>query len=124
MSLGDILTKRDVAEFLQVSERTVERWSLRERSPTFQTWGLVRSPLPSVRDYRLDESAPSSPSAHNMVPVRKTRRKLPRGVHARENGTLYICYKNEHGKIIRENTHQTDVRAAVLMPAQARTTSR
>ena len=25
MSLGDILTKRDVAEFLQVSERTVER---------------------------------------------------------------------------------------------------
>ena len=26
MSLGDILTKRDVAEFLQVSERTIERW--------------------------------------------------------------------------------------------------
>jgi excisionase family DNA binding protein len=26
MNLGDILTKRDVAEFLQVSERTVERW--------------------------------------------------------------------------------------------------
>jgi hypothetical protein len=25
MSLGDILTKRDVAEFLQVSERTVEQ---------------------------------------------------------------------------------------------------
>jgi len=26
MSGGDILTKRDVAELLQVSERTVERW--------------------------------------------------------------------------------------------------
>jgi len=26
MNPGDILTKRDVAEFLQVSERTVERW--------------------------------------------------------------------------------------------------
>lgn len=26
MSTGDILTKRDVAELLQVSERTVERW--------------------------------------------------------------------------------------------------
>jgi integrase len=53
--------------------------------------------------------------------MRKTRRKLPRGVHARENGTLYICYKNEHGKIVRENTHQTDIRAAELMLAQART---
>jgi excisionase family DNA binding protein len=26
MSTGDVLTKRDVAELLQVSERTVERW--------------------------------------------------------------------------------------------------
>ena len=26
MSSGDILTKRDVAEILQVSERTIERW--------------------------------------------------------------------------------------------------
>ncbi len=26
MSAGDILTKRDLAELLQVSERTVERW--------------------------------------------------------------------------------------------------
>ncbi len=26
MSTGDILTKRDVAELLQVSERTIERW--------------------------------------------------------------------------------------------------
>jgi hypothetical protein len=26
MSNGDILTKRDVAQLLQVSERTVERW--------------------------------------------------------------------------------------------------
>ncbi|MGI8744089.1 MAG: helix-turn-helix domain-containing protein [Bryobacteraceae bacterium] len=26
MDTGDILTKRDVAELLQVSERTVERW--------------------------------------------------------------------------------------------------
>ena len=53
--------------------------------------------------------------------MRKTRRRLPRGVHARDNGTLYICYKNEHGKIVRENTQQTDVRAAELMLAQART---
>jgi integrase len=51
----------------------------------------------------------------------KARRKLPRGIHARENGTLYICYKDEHGNIVRENTHQTDVRAAELMLAQART---
>jgi len=34
---------------------------------------------------------------------------------------VYICYKNEHGTIIRENTHQTDVNAAELMLAQART---
>jgi integrase len=53
--------------------------------------------------------------------MRKARRKLPRGVHARENGTLYICYKDERGKIVRENTHQADVRAAELMLAQART---
>src|SRR5215470_14608609 len=51
----------------------------------------------------------------------KARRKPPKGVHIRENGTVYICYKNEHGKIIRENTHQTEVRAAELMLAQART---
>jgi hypothetical protein len=34
---------------------------------------------------------------------------------------VYICYTSEHGRIIRENTHQTDVRAAELMLAQART---
>jgi integrase len=51
----------------------------------------------------------------------KARRKPPKGIHIRENGTVYICYKNEHGNIIRENTHQTDVRAAELMLAQART---
>ena len=34
---------------------------------------------------------------------------------------MYICYKNEHGRIIRENTHQTDLNAAELMLAQART---
>src|SRR6202171_2958174 len=51
----------------------------------------------------------------------KARRKLPKGIHVREYGTVYICYKNEHGKIIRENTRQTDVRAAELMLAQART---
>ena len=42
----------------------------------------------------------------------KVRRKFPRGIHPHESGSLYICYKNEHGRIIRENTHQTDVRAA------------
>jgi integrase len=51
----------------------------------------------------------------------KLRRKLPKGIHAHESGSLYICYKNEHGRIIRENTHQTDVNAAELMLAQART---
>jgi len=51
----------------------------------------------------------------------KARRKLPKGIHVHESGSVYICYKNEHGKIIRENTHQTDVRAAGLMLAQART---
>jgi integrase len=35
-----------------------------------------------------------------------------------EPGTVYICYKNEHGRIIRENTHQTNVNAADLMLAQ------
>jgi len=34
---------------------------------------------------------------------------------------VYICYKNERGRIIRENTHQTDINAAKLMLAQART---
>jgi len=51
----------------------------------------------------------------------KVRRKFPRGIHPHESGSLYICYKNEHGRIIRENTHQTDVRAAEVMLAQART---
>jgi integrase len=51
----------------------------------------------------------------------KARRKLPKGIHVRKNGTLYICYKDEQGEIIRENTHQSDVRAAELMLAQART---
>jgi integrase len=46
---------------------------------------------------------------------------LPKGIHVHESGSVYICYKNEQGKIIRENTHQTDVRAAELMLAQART---
>jgi hypothetical protein len=41
----------------------------------------------------------------------KPRRKLPKGIHAHESASLYICYKNEHGRIMRENTHQTDVRA-------------
>ena len=51
----------------------------------------------------------------------KPRRRLPKGIHVHESGSVYICYKNEQGKIIRENTHQTDVRAAELMLAQART---
>jgi hypothetical protein len=51
----------------------------------------------------------------------KPRRKLPKGIHVHESGSVYICYKNEHGSIIRENTHQTDVNAAKLMLAQART---
>jgi integrase len=51
----------------------------------------------------------------------KPRRKLPKGIHVHESGSLYICYKNEHGRIIRENTHQTNVNAAELMLAQART---
>lgn len=51
----------------------------------------------------------------------KARRKLPKGVHVHELGSVYICYKNEHGKIIRENSHQTDLRSAELMLAQART---
>jgi hypothetical protein len=51
----------------------------------------------------------------------KARKKLPRGIHVHESGSVYICYKNEHGKIIRENTYHTDVRAAELMLAQART---
>ena len=51
----------------------------------------------------------------------KPRRKLPKGVQRRKNGTLLICYKNEFGKIKRENTGQSDVKAAELMLAQART---
>ncbi len=51
----------------------------------------------------------------------KMRRKLPKGIHVHESGSVYICYKNEHGRIIRENTHQTDINAAKLMLAQART---
>ena len=29
----------------------------------------------------------------------KMRRKLPKGIQRRKNGTLLICYKNEFGKI-------------------------
>ena len=48
----------------------------------------------------------------------KLRRKLAKGIHVHESGSVYICYKNEHGRIIRENTHQTDVNAAKLMLAR------
>ena len=51
----------------------------------------------------------------------KMRRKLPKGVQRRKNGSLLICYKNEFGRIMRENTGQSDVKAAELMLAQART---
>jgi hypothetical protein len=51
----------------------------------------------------------------------RARRKLPKGIHIHESGSVYICYKNEHGKIIRENTHRSDLRAAELLLAQART---
>jgi hypothetical protein len=51
----------------------------------------------------------------------KMRSKVPKGVQVRKNGTLLICYKNEFGKIIREDTGQSDVKAAELMLAQART---
>jgi integrase len=51
----------------------------------------------------------------------KLRRKLPKGIQVRKNGTLQIAYKNEFGKIERENTGQSDVKAAELMLAQART---
>jgi hypothetical protein len=51
----------------------------------------------------------------------KPRRRLPKGIQVRKNGTLLICYKNEFGKIMRENTRQSDVKAAELMLAQART---
>jgi 3'-phosphoadenosine 5'-phosphosulfate sulfotransferase (PAPS reductase)/FAD synthetase len=63
MSSGDILTKRDVAELLKVSERTVERWMSDEAIPY--------APLPKrgawseVRFFRSSGcgSAPSSRSA-------------------------------------------------------------
>jgi hypothetical protein len=47
----------------------------------------------------------------------KQHRKLPKGIHVYESGSLYLCYRNQHGRIIRENTHQTDVNAAELMLA-------
>ena len=48
----------------------------------------------------------------------RVRRKLPKGIHIHESGSVYICDKNEHGKIIRENTHQSDLRAAELLLAK------
>src|SRR5437016_12640384 len=67
-------------------------------------------------------SAPLSLSAWRMEWLMpRARRKLPKGIHIHESGSVYICYKNEHGKIIRENTHQSDLRAAELLLAQART---
>ena len=57
MSSGDILTKRDVAELLQVSERTVER-RMSEGSipyvPLPQTRRLVGSSIPSTRNRRFE----------------------------------------------------------------------
>jgi len=57
---------------------------------------------------------------HGVVNA-QTALKLPKGIHVHESGSLYICYKNEHGRIIRENTHQTNVNAAEPMLAQVRT---
>ena len=51
----------------------------------------------------------------------KIRRKLPKGIQVRKNGTVLICYKNEFGKIERESTGQSDIKVAELMLAQART---
>ena len=60
MPAGDILTKRDVAELLQVSERTVERW-MSEGSipyvPLPKRGAWSGSPLPSIRNRRVDAKA-------------------------------------------------------------------
>ncbi len=51
MSGGDILTKRDVAELLQVSERTVERWMAEGVDSLYsasEAGRLVGSSIPSA----------------------------------------------------------------------------
>ena len=51
----------------------------------------------------------------------KPRRKLPKGIHVHESARCTSATKTSIGRIIRENTHQTEVNAAELMLAQART---
>jgi len=67
MSSGDILTKRDVAEILQVSERTVERWMAEGSIP----YTRFRNAAPGRKLVSYDQksssgcgSAPSSRSAY------------------------------------------------------------
>ena len=52
MSSGDIRTKRDVAELLQVSERTVERWMAEGSipyTPLPKRGRLVGSSVPTIQ---------------------------------------------------------------------------
>jgi len=51
----------------------------------------------------------------------QTALKLPKGIHVHESARCTSATRHEHGRIIRENTHQTNVNAAEPMLAQVRT---
>ena len=72
MSTGDILTKRDVAELLQVSERTVERWMAEGSIPYVPlpkrgAWSEARFLRPEIVEWMRKRTVKATRVPHGVV---------------------------------------------------------
>ena len=93
MSSGDILTKRGIAELLQVSERTVERW-MAEGSmryvplPKRDAWSEARFLRTEIVEWIRKRTVRPVRVSHGVVNA-QARRKLPKGIHVHESRYVY-----------------------------------
>lgn len=74
MSTGDILTKRDIAELMQVSERTVERWMAEGSIPYVPlpkrgAWSEVRFLRSEILDWMRKRTIKSIRLPHGVAHV-------------------------------------------------------
>jgi len=72
MSNSDILTKRDVAELLQVSERTVERWMAEGSIPYVPlpkrgAWSEARFLRPDILEWMRKRMVKPIRAAHGVM---------------------------------------------------------
>ena len=72
MSNNDILTKRDVAELLQVSERTVERWMAEGSIPYVPlpkrgAWSEARFLRPDILEWMRKRMVKPIRAAHGVM---------------------------------------------------------